>query len=199
MEHGRLPWPKPRELDERQRDAYDKIVDGPRSSGPAAFQLTDPDGRLEGPFNAMLVNPVVGDALQELGAAIRHRSGLTDREREIAILAVATVRRCEFEWYAHERIGALAGLTDDEIAALDEGRQAPTFGPSETMVHDVVRRLLDHRDLDDASYTAAERRLGHAKLSDLVTLVGYCDLLALSLRTWRTPLPVGEPPHFTDV
>jgi hypothetical protein len=29
-------------------------------------------------------------------------------------------------------------------------------------------------------------------LAELVVLVGYYDLLALSLRVWRTPLPAGE-------
>ena len=67
--HGRLPWPTPDELDEPRRAVYDAIAGGPRAAGPQAFRLTDDDGRLEGPFNAMLVSPGVGLALQELGAA----------------------------------------------------------------------------------------------------------------------------------
>ena len=34
--------------------------------------------------------------------------------------------------------------------------------------------------------------VGRTTLADLITLVGYYDLLALSLRTWRVPLPAGE-------
>jgi hypothetical protein len=32
---------------------------------------------------------------------------------------------------------------------------------------------------------------------DLIALVGYYDLLALSLRVWRTPLPDGAEAPFT--
>src|SRR4051794_18477744 len=58
MEIGRLPHPTPGELDDDQRAVYDAITGGPRGSGP--FRLTDAEGRLHGPFNAMLVNPQLG-------------------------------------------------------------------------------------------------------------------------------------------
>lgn len=198
MEHGRLPWPTPDELDPSCRAVYEKIVGGPRSNGPAAFRLTDQEGRLEGPFNAMLVNPVVGDALQELGAAIRYGSSLSAREREIAILVVARRRASEFEWYAHERVGRLAGLSDVEIASLldDSVPATSSFDAGESTVIAVARHLLERRDLDDVPFADAEAALGRVKLADLIVLVGYYDLLALSLRIWRTPLPAGEASPF---
>jgi 4-carboxymuconolactone decarboxylase len=55
--------------------------------------------------------------LQELGAAVRFRTRMTDRTREIAILTVATATGSEFERYAHELIGRAAGLTETELAA----------------------------------------------------------------------------------
>lgn len=199
MKHGRLPWPKPDELDESQRAVYDKIVGGPRASGPAAFQLTDPEGRLEGPFNAMLVNPPVGDALQKLGAAIRYRTGLSARAREIAILVLAQARQSDFEWYAHARVGLLAGLTAEEIDELAQGRTASTFSHAELIVAAVVRALLESRDLDDDLSARASELLGQSNLYDLVVLVGYYDLLALSMQVWRTPLPAGEAPVFDGI
>src|SRR5215469_12111400 len=122
MKHGRLPWLAPEALSEDQRKLYDLIVGGPRGKGPRAFPLTDETGRLNGPFNAMLVSPEVGTAVQELGAAIRYRSSLPDRARELAILELAALRRCAFEWYAHERVGRNVGLTDDELEAVRTGK-----------------------------------------------------------------------------
>jgi 4-carboxymuconolactone decarboxylase len=195
-EHGRLPWFAPGELGANARALYDRIAGGARAQGPRAFALTEPDGRLNGPFNAMLLNPEVGNALQELGAAIRYRSGLTDRAREIAILEVSVLRRSSFEWYAHARVGKHAGLTDAEIAAIHDGAAAATLDATETLVRELVRTLLRERDLDDATYAAAAGVLGDVVLSDLIALVGYYDLLALSLRVWRTPLPAGTPSAF---
>ena len=84
MRHGRIPWPTADELDEEQRAVHHAITAGPRASSAPAFSLTDDEGRLHGPFNAMLLAPRVGLALQELGGALRYRTSLTDREREIA-------------------------------------------------------------------------------------------------------------------
>jgi hypothetical protein len=55
------------QIGEAQRAVYDAITGGPRAAG-RAFRLTGDDGSLEGPFNAMLLHPPLGNALQELGA-----------------------------------------------------------------------------------------------------------------------------------
>jgi alkylhydroperoxidase family enzyme len=191
MKHGRLPWFAPDELSVEQRRLYDAIVGGPRSAGVRAFDLTDREGRLNGPFNALLVSPEVGNAVQELGAAIRYRTALGARSREIAILELAAQRRCEFEWYAHERVGQAAGLTQSEIVALLEGADAPTFDAGEALVRRLVRALVVERDVGDPLFEEAQTQLGTRAVMELVTLVGYYDLLALSLRVWRTPLPGG--------
>ena len=192
--HGRLPWPRPEELDAPRRAVYDAIAAGPRATGP--FRLVDEEGRLEGPFNAMLVSPGVGLALQELGAAVRYRTSLTDRAREIAILALAALRRSDYEWYAHERVGRRAGLTDVEMATLQAGGTPTTLSDQERVVLETSRELAGGGDLDDDAFAAAESTLGRELLAELVVLVGYYDLLALSLRVWRTPLPAGETSPF---
>ena len=68
----RLPQLTPAELPVEQRRLYDAIVGGPRAAGPQLFELSDEQGRLNGPFGAMLLSPPVGGALQSLGAAIRY-------------------------------------------------------------------------------------------------------------------------------
>ncbi len=196
MKHGRLPWFAPQALSDEQRGLYEQIVGGPRGQGPRPFPLTDEEGRLHGPFNALLISPEVGAAVQELGAAIRYRSSLPARAREIAILELAARRRCAFEWFAHERVARAAGLGDEEIAALRTGGACPTFDPIEELVRRLVRTMLADRDVNDALYAQAETTVGVGMLMDLVALVGYYDLLALSLRLWRTPLPDGAQSPF---
>jgi 4-carboxymuconolactone decarboxylase len=196
MEHGRLPWYTPGELSAEQQLLYDAIVGGPRASGPRAFGLTDDRGRLEGPFNALLVSPEVGDAIQNLGAAIRYRTDFSARIREIAILELAALRRCAFEWYAHERVGRLAGLSDAEVDALLGGGPAPTLSDEEQLVRRLVRALVVERDLGDELFAQAQGRLGERAVMEIVALVGYYDLVALSLHVWRTPLPAGAESPF---
>ena len=118
----RIPRLEPSALDDDQRSLYDAIAGGRRAQGPQRFRLADSQGRLEGPFNAFLLQPRLGSALQALGSAVRYDTGLDDRCREIAILIVAAHWESEFEWYAHEAVGRSVGLGDAELAAVRDGR-----------------------------------------------------------------------------
>ncbi|HEX2315482.1 MAG TPA: carboxymuconolactone decarboxylase family protein [Thermomonospora sp.] len=190
---GRLPPLSPQSLGAAQRAVHAAITGGPRAARPAVFRSTDADGRLLGPFNAMLYSPAVGMPLQELGAALRFRTGFTAREREIAVLATAAHWRSDYEWYAHERIARRAGVTDAEIDALRRGRDPVLADARERVVHAVVRELLAHGDVGDALYAEAAATLGRPALVELVTLVGYYGVLALQMRVFRVGVPDGEP------
>lgn len=185
--YGRLPWLHPDDLTEAQRALYRRIVDSPRAHASRALPLTDEDGRLMGPFNAMLLSPEVGAAVQEVGTALRFRGTLTGRMRELAILEVARFRSCPIEWVAHVHAGRRAGLTEGEIDAVRAGRDHPTFADDERLVRRIVADLLTKRDLGDDVVEAASTSIGLPAAVELLMLVGYYDLLALSLHVWRTP------------
>lgn len=173
----------PPDMDDAQRALYAAITGGPRSRGPQHFALTEPGGELRGPFDGFLRSPAVGTAAQELGAAIRFRTSLTDRGREIAILLVAARTRSAFEREAHEAVGRAAGLTDGELAALRH-EDGSAFAGDEAVVADTVIGLLDG-DLDDSRWASARDAVGERGLFELTTLVGYYAMLALQLRVFR--------------
>ena len=181
---SRLRRCSPHELDRDQRRLYATITAGDRARGPQFFRLADDEGRLEGPFNAMLLNPPIGDALQRLGAAIRYGGRLPTRCREIAILAVAAHWQCEFEQRAHEPIATHAGLSVAQIAAWCDGEPFDLTDPEEAAVLEVTRRLLRDGELDDGGYAAAVDAIGADKLFELTTLVGYYSLLALQMNVF---------------
>ena len=182
----------PAALDAGQRALYDAIAGGRRAQGPQRFRLTDADGCLEGPFNAFLLQPRLGSALQALGAAVRYETGLDDRCREIAILAVAAHWRSAFEWYAHEAVARAAGLTDADLAAI-LGNQPGVLAGREAVVAKTTAALAARGDLDDAQYRDAVAALSPGGLFELLTLVGYYATLALQLRVFRVQAP-EEPP-----
>jgi 4-carboxymuconolactone decarboxylase len=164
---------------------YREILSGPRGQGPRAVLLANGAGGLAGPFNTMLYAPAVGHALQELGAAIRFRTQLTPRVREMAILIVAQDWDSEYERTAHEPIGREAGLTDPEIEALRAGTDPGFTDQQERVAYQVVRSLVGPADLDDQEYEVAVATLGERALVELSTLVGYYATLALQLRIFR--------------
>jgi 4-carboxymuconolactone decarboxylase len=191
----RLTRLRPPFQDPHRQALHAALVGGRRGAGPQAFDLTAPDGSLVGPFGLMLQAPHLGGPLEALGAAVRFETGLTERVREVAILAVAVATDSGFEVWAHERVGRLAGLSEAELAGIRQG----TFGagdgvdPTEAMAHDLAVRLAERRPLDDEVYAAAVARLGEHGLLELVVLVGYYALLAQLMDVFGVEAPdAGE-------
>ncbi len=177
----RLP---PERLTPEQRALYEAIVGGPRGQGPQHFALTDEHGGLNGPFNALLLSPPVGEALQSVGAAIRYRTALSPRVREAAILLVAAAWHSAFERMAHESVGRSAGLTEEELEVLASGGIPDTADDHERPFLEVTRALLSG-DLSDEEWAGPAARIGEAAVFELSTLVGYYATLALQLRVFR--------------
>jgi len=166
----------PAQLGPDARALYDRIIEGPRGAS-----MLDEQGALIGPFNAMLLSPALGDPLQELGAAIRYRSALTDRCRELAILVVAAHWASAFEQRVHEEIAARLGFTQEQLAAARAGEPLDLDDPEEAAVLRVTRALVRDGDLDDEEYAL----LPEPVLFELTTLTGYYATLALQMRVFR--------------
>jgi 4-carboxymuconolactone decarboxylase len=184
----RQPRPRPADLDEDQQRLYRSITEGPRSSGPQLFALTDDEGVLQGPFGGFLLSPAVGDALQGVGAAVRYRTALPDRLREMAILAVAARWHSAFEQQSHEAVGAACGLTGEEMQLIADGDSPHLDDPVEVAGLRITRALLDG-DVDDATWSACLPPLDAAAVFELTTLVGYYSTLALQMRVLRVDDP----------
>jgi 4-carboxymuconolactone decarboxylase len=75
---------EPSALDAEQRSPYDAIAGGRRAQGPQLFRLADAEGRLEGPFNAFLLQPRLGSALQALTSLTPHRPTAEDRRKSLS-------------------------------------------------------------------------------------------------------------------
>lgn len=173
----------PAEMTGPQLELYESIALGARAT-ESAFPLTEESGALAGPFDAMLLLPALGQALQALGAEIRFSGTLSARAREMVILTVGHHHKSAFEVSAHEAVGIRIGLTDNEIDDLARGETPVTAGEQEIAAIDVARTLLNDRGLDDRSYQFAVASLGESTLFEVTTVVGYYSLLAVQIQVF---------------
>lgn len=192
MDYGRTHWYTPDELNEDQREFYDLLMAGPRDPR----NISDSEGRLIGMFNARLLHPKVGAAIQEVSAQLRFGNAFTPRETELIILSVAEDEKCNFEFVAHARYARKAGMGDAELEALRTRTPIPGLCETEALVIRVVHSLLDTGDLDDQLFSEAADVLGKPKIFDIVTLVNHYRHTAMALRVWRVPLASGDEPVF---
>jgi 4-carboxymuconolactone decarboxylase len=184
----------PDELDAAQRSLYDELTSGDRSQVPSLqtdVQMTDADGRLQGPFNALLFHPRIGDALQELSRCLRFEGVLSPRAREIVILVVAASEHSDFEWAAHAAIARSLGIPEALIEVFAEGEVPHLDDPQEEAAATLARSLVTSGDADDETFTLARSALGERGIFEVSTTVGVYQLLAQQMRLFRVDSPPG--------
>ncbi|MDR6376365.1 carboxymuconolactone decarboxylase family protein [Paraburkholderia caledonica] len=154
-----------------QKAVLDEILSGPR-------------GNLNGPFLGWIHSPELAQHAQRLGAFCRYRTGLPLRLSELAILVTAARWHAQAEWYIHYPIALEAGVDEADAEAIRAGRRPDFANPDDALIHDFASELYDTRRVSDATYAKAVERFGHAVVINLVGLLGYYALVAMTLNVF---------------
>lgn len=153
-------------------------------------------GKVPGPMIGWLPNPELARRAQHLGALLRYETSLEPVLSELAILVCGRHWTSHHEWTAHKRIALEAGLdprTIDDIAA--DSASPFLSGPRQEAVWRVASTLLNTTKLDDATYAHGLATLGERGMVDLVGLLGYYSLVALTLNAFELGLPEALAPE----
>ena len=150
---------------------------------------------LGGPFNVLLRSPEMGDFAQAFGAQARFHSSLPPRLNELAICVTARFWTVQFEWNAHRRAAAQAGLSEDIIQAIATGKRPAKMAADETAVYNFATELLKNHSVSDATYAAAKNTLGEKGVVDMIAVMGYYQLVGMLLDVDRYPLAAGTQPE----
>ena len=110
---------------------------------------------------------------------------LPRRETELAILRVAHLRACRYEFDHHVHLGKRAGLNDADIARVVEGPEADGWSPREHTLLTAVDRLHHDQDLDDATWSSLRGHLDERESIELCLLVGHYEMLATVIAALR--------------
>ena len=182
---SRLPDLHRDQLDPAGQEVWDLVV------GTRGRQLVNSAGGLAGPFNAFVHAPDVGRHLASLGAALRFGTSIDRRLTEVAIIAVGSRWKAEFEWWAHARMAREQGVPDAVVDAIGRGDEPPFTADDERIVYSAARELTLSGTLSQDNYTAARGLLGDAGLVELVSLCGYYTLISYLLNAFAVPVPQG--------
>jgi nitroreductase/alkylhydroperoxidase family enzyme len=185
---------RPEQLDEAQRRLYDAVLASPRGQGGARRLIQREDGSLTGPFDAWLRSPVLGEHLERVGMALRTDTVLPAAARETAVLVVARAWSADFEWWVHGLVARREGVPEAAIEAIGHGRRPSFEDVACQAAHDVAHELVAHRRLDPATLERAREVLGERALVEVITLVGFYQLVSGILESFHPPGPSAELP-----
>lgn len=142
-----------------------------------------------GPFDLLIRSPELMTAARGMGDYLRYKASVGTRLSELVILMVARQWSQDFEWSVHQPIAARSGISNDVIEAISEGCRPSGMDEDETIVYEFVDELHRHRRVSDRSYERAVKRFGERGVVDMVGLVGYYGLLAMTMNTARMSIP----------
>lgn len=168
---SRLPLPDVGRLDPPQQAVYQSIM--------------ATRGNLNGPFLAWMHSPELASHAEKLGAFCRYQTGFALVESELLILLVAARFRCIGEQQIHEPIAEQAGLSADQIAAIREQRPVRLATARLTVIHAVAEELLESNRIGEGLYDQGLRELGVRGMVELVGIVGYYSLVAMTLNAFE--------------
>jgi len=172
---------------------YDRLT--PEQKTMVDHLLSGERKGMNGPFNALLRSPEIGDAAQRLGAQVRFHSSLPGRLNEFAILLTARFWNAQYEWSAHRKLALAAGLSVALIDSVAAGRKPAGMQAEEDAIYNFADQLLKTRQVSDAAFKAVVDKFGERGAVDLTAVMGYYCFVSMMLNVDRYPLPEGEKPE----
>jgi len=148
-----------------------------------------------GSFNVSLHSPEAGELFFAMGERVRFHMSVPDKLKELAILLTARYWGAQFEWLAHHRAAAQAGLSEAKIEAIAEGRRPAAMSPDEETVYTFITELFKTRHVSDAAFTAVKTLVGERGVVDLLVTAGYYQIVSMFMNVDRMPVNPGQQPE----
>ena len=179
---ARLGMPAEQDLTSQQSAVISEVVSGRRGKVPA-------------PMIAWLRNPELARRGQKLGELLRFETTLEPALSELAILICGRHWTSHHEWTAHKKIALAAGVNSRTIDDIAAGKIPIVASPREEIVYQVSTVLLSKGRLDEKLYQHGTEILGEKGMVELVAILGYYSLVALTLNAFEIGLPENFAPE----
>ncbi len=172
---------------EEMNQEQGRVYDAAKASG----------GPVGGPYTAYIRHPELMQRMQDLRSCL-HGGPLSAREGQIAHLAIARHWGAKYPWFAQARASLAAGVEQSIIDAINARRDPGLDDPRERAAYEVTRELLADHGLSDATYAAAEERLGLEDFVALVATVGQFSMTCCTTNAFDVSPPDDAPTPLAD-
>jgi len=180
----RLPLPKRESLDDDAKQIFDHFL--------------DPEGDtyvgIRGPGGIRLHSPKLSRLIQEVNHYLRHESGISERVRELAILATARELNHQFEWVAHEPAALKVGVSQAIVDIIRYRKPIDNLDETDGVVIEFCRQLMGARKVEPETFAKAHRIFGTKMLVDIVSVVGSYAATGALLTAFDIQLHPGKEP-----
>ncbi|MGF7237412.1 MAG: carboxymuconolactone decarboxylase family protein [Frankia sp.] len=129
-------------------------------------------------------HPALAQAFFTFNGHLLMATTLSQRQREMVILRVATVRKASYEWVQHLFVAHDVGVTDEEIARIAWGPDAPYWDPLEAALLRAVDELIADGEITPGTWGVLAGEFDTQQIMDLIFTVGAYETLAWMMRSF---------------
>ena len=140
---ARVPYPKRKDAPKAQRHVYDRMV----------AERGTPTANI---FLALANVPHLLDPILTFAGALRNETIIEKRYRELAVLTVGLRTGSRYEFDHHWNAALKAGLTRDQLHALEQFETSHLFDDKERAVLRFAAEVTENGELADATWEALQ-------------------------------------------
>lgn len=177
--------------------------DGLDAEGSRVYDLMTSAGNgyengLRGPLGMWMYSPQLAEGAWMLRQRVRYGTANDQRLTELVILATARELDNQYEYTSHEPPGRVAGMQDELLEfvkyrrPMSEAEGVPGLGDMERMLIQFTREVISEPKVSQATFAEALAMLGQEGVMDLVGLIGYYNLVAVTLKAFDVQLLPGS-------
>lgn len=176
-------------------------MSSPNTTSVGAGALAQPTARVPNVLTTLGRHPALLSALKPLLTTTLPQGLLPKRDRELVILRLSYGLRSHYEWVHHIEIGTRYGLTEQEIARIPAGPDAPGWSAFDAALLRAVDDLRGPQaSIADATRQQLMTRYDEPQLLELLAVIGTYTMLAYILNSCDVPLEdwVTDPPALPE-
>ncbi|MCW3027498.1 MAG: hypothetical protein JWN81_709 [Solirubrobacterales bacterium] len=105
-------------------------------------------------------------------------------DRELAILQIARLRDCEYQWVHHVALARAVGASAQQVAAVEDGREDdPSLEEPQREVLRFAREVILEGSASEKALAAVAERLGPRTVVELLLVIGHWSAICSLIQT----------------
>ena len=146
------------------------------------------------PYRAYIRDADLAPKLSALSEYLRWNTSLPARLSEFAILITARQWTAQYEWFAHYPLALKGGLDPKVAADIAAGKRPENMKDDEAAHYDLAMALYRDKKVPDSVYKVAVDKFGERGVIDVIAIMGYYDLVSMTLITMEAGAPNDSVP-----
>jgi len=141
-------------------------------------QIEDNGARILNFYKVLANSPHVTRNVIRLGNSLIGKTTLSPKLRELAIMRIAKLCDCEYEWVQHTPVALQSGVSRTQLDAIGCWKESNNFNDEERAILQYVDEVAQNVKVADTTFGAMKKYLNEQHIVEITLAIGWWGMLA---------------------